>query len=150
MKNQWLWCAFAALALGISSGSQAQQATGDIEKAVAALENQWLQGQKTNNVDLIAPLLADKLVSTDAEGKLSNKTQTLADGKSRKWTSAEYDNVQVTVFGDTAIAVGIYKGKGTESNGKAFDENERFTDTWVKMPNGKWQCVATQTSSVKM
>ena len=68
----------------------------------------------------------------------------------QKWSSAEYDNVQVTVYGDTAIATGIYKGKGTESNGKSFDENERFTDTWVKMANGKWQCVATQTSTVKM
>jgi len=26
----------------------------------------------------------------------------------------------------------------------------RWTDTWVKMPNGKWQCVATQASPLKM
>jgi ketosteroid isomerase-like protein len=149
MKNHWMYCALAVLALGVSGASQAQQA-GDTEKAIAALENQWLKSTQTNNADLAAPLLADKLASTDAEGKLSNKAQSLADAKSRKFTSAEYDNVQVTVYGDTAIATGIYKGKGTESNGKTFDENERFTDTWVKMPNGKWQCVATQTTAVKM
>jgi hypothetical protein len=31
-----------------------------------------------------------------------------------------------------------------------MDVNERFTDTWVKMPGGKWQCVASQSSPVKM
>ena len=47
------------------SRSQAQT-TGGTEKAVAALEEQWLQSQKTNNPDLVAPLLADKFVSTGA------------------------------------------------------------------------------------
>jgi hypothetical protein len=41
------------------------------EKAVAALEQQWLQSQETNNPDLIAPLLADKFIGTGADGKLT-------------------------------------------------------------------------------
>jgi ketosteroid isomerase-like protein len=57
--------------------------------------------------------------------------------------------VLVTVFGDTAIATGGFKGTGTEA-GKPFDEHVRWTDTWVKMPDGKWQCVASQGSPVKM
>src|SRR3984885_16150572 len=114
MKHQWLWGAFAALALGIAGGSQAQTA-GDTEKAVAALENQWLQSQKTNNPDLVAPLLADKFVSTGSDGKVTNKTQALAEAKSRHYASAEYENVQVTVFGDTAIATGGFKARGTEA-----------------------------------
>jgi hypothetical protein len=31
------------------------QTTGGTEKAVAALEQQWLESQKTNNPDLVAP-----------------------------------------------------------------------------------------------
>jgi ketosteroid isomerase-like protein len=54
--------------------------------------------------------------------------------------------VQVTVFGDTAIAIGGGKFKGTDSSGKPMDSHERFTDTWVKMPDGKWQCVAKRSS----
>jgi hypothetical protein len=65
-----------------------------------------------------------------------------------EWAS-DYENVQVTVFGDTAIAIGRVKDKGTDASGKPFDEHERWTDTWVKMPNGKWQCVATQASTIK-
>jgi DNA alkylation repair enzyme len=43
-----------------------------------------------------------------------------------------------------------FKGKGTDPSGKPLDENERWTDTWVKMPNGKWQCAASHASTVKM
>jgi ketosteroid isomerase-like protein len=33
--------------------------------------------------------------------------------------------------------------------GKPLDEWERFTDTWVKMADGKWLYVATHTSPLK-
>jgi len=103
----------------------------------------------TNNPDLLAPLLADKLVSTSSDGKVSGKAEALARAKATKYNSAEYTDVKVTVLGDTAIATGGFKGKGTDPSGKPFDEEERWTDTWVKMPSGKWQCVATHTSRVK-
>jgi ketosteroid isomerase-like protein len=67
-----------------------------------------------------------------------------------KYSSAEYSDVKVSVFGDTAIATGIEKLKGTDSSGKPLDANERWTDTWVKMPSGKWQCVASHQSPIKM
>lgn len=149
MKKTWMWCLIGLLSLGIATRSQAQQ-TGGTEKAVAALEQQWLQGQKTNNPDLVAPLLANKTVVTEADGKVLDKEGTLAVYKKTKWDSAEYTDVKVTVFGDTAIATGGFKGKGTDAAGKPFDVNERWTDTWMKMPSGKWQCVASHASLVKM
>ena len=57
----------------------------------------------------------------------------------------------MTIFGDTAIATGGFKGKGTDAMGKPFDNNnERWTDTWMKMPSGKWQCVASHATPIKM
>jgi hypothetical protein len=149
MKNTPLWCLLGLLSLGSAAVSQAQQSSGATDKAVVALENQWLESQKTNNPDLVAPLLADKFVSTGSDGKVTNKTQLLADAKARKYSSAEYEDVKVSVFGDAAIATGGFKAKGTDASGKPFDEHERWTDTWVKMPNGKWQCVATHASPIK-
>ena len=148
MKNTWVSCLLGLLSLGSAALSQAQQTSGGTEKAIAALENQWLQSQKTNNPDLVAPLLADKFVSTGADGKVTNKAQMLADSKASKFVSAENENVQVTVFGDTAIATGLWVGKGTDEKGKPLDAHDRWTDTWVKMPTGKWQCVATHSSPV--
>jgi ketosteroid isomerase-like protein len=149
MKRTWMWCLIGLLSLGSAAWSQAQT-TGGTEKAVAALEEQWLQALKTNNPDLLAPLLADKLVITSEVGKVAGKAETLADVKSIKWNSAENSDVKVTVFGDTAIATGGLKGRGTDASGKPFDLDVRWTDTWVKMPGGKWQCVASHDSIIKM
>jgi len=126
------------------------QKNASIEKSVTDLEQQWLKSQQANNVDLLEPLLADGFISTSSEGKVSNRTQTIAEAKATKYTSADYIDVKVMVFGDTAIAIGTFRSKGTDASGKPLDANERFTDTWVKMPNGKWQCVASHESPVKM
>jgi ketosteroid isomerase-like protein len=149
MKKTMMWCLIGLLSLGSAAWALAQT-TGGTEKAVAALEEQWLQSQKTNNPDLVAPLLADKFVNTETDGKVFNKAETLANAKATKYVKAEYEDVKVTVFGDTAIATGGFKAKGTDASGKPFDENVRWTDTWVKMPGGKWQCVASHQSAIRM
>jgi len=64
MKKLWIGCLIGVLLLGSAARSQAQQ-TGATEKAVAALEEQWLQSQKTNNPEQLVPLLAEKFVSTN-------------------------------------------------------------------------------------
>ena len=149
MKRTWLWCLLALLSLGSASLSQAQQASGATEKAILALENQWMQSQKTNNPDLVAPLLADKFVETSDDGKVRNKAESLAIARATKYSSVEYEDMKVTVFGDTAIATGGFKGQGTDESGKPFNSHSRWTDTWVKMPDGKWQCVASHGSNIE-
>jgi hypothetical protein len=147
MKKSTILCLLGLLSLDSFAWSHPQQ-TGGIERAVAALENQWLQSQKTSNPDLLAPLLADKFVNTGSDGKVTAKAETLEIIKTAKFASAEYYDMKVTVFGDTAIATGGFKGKGTDASGKPYAVDERWTDTWVKMPNGKWQCVASHASPI--
>ena len=108
-----------------------------------------MQSQTTNNPDLLAPLLADKFVNTNADGKVRNKAETLAAEKATKYSSAEYPELKVTVFGDTAIATSVWKGEYTDESGKPAKSHSRWTDTWVKMPDGKWQCVATHGSNIE-
>ena len=149
-RRSLIWCLLGLSFLMSTAWSQASS-TGATEKAVAALEEQWLQSQRTNNVDLLAPLLADKFVQTGSDGKVTtSKAAALADAKSTKWSSVEYTDVKVTVFGDVAIATGGVNGKGTDGDGKPLDIHERWTDTWVKMANHQWQCVASHASPVKM
>jgi ketosteroid isomerase-like protein len=117
---------------------------------VKRLEETWLQSEKTNNTDLLLPIIADGIVDTTTDGVLlTGKQAVIADAKAVKWTRAEYKNLQVSVFGDTAIATAIFDGKGTDSAGKAVDVHEQFTDVWVKMPSGAWQCVATHGTLIK-
>lgn len=147
MNRILTWCFLGLILLASAVWSEAQGAAGT-EQGVAALEQKWLQSQQTNNPDLVAPLLADKFVNTGSDGKVTDKAALLATAKATKYSSVAYDNLKVTAFGDTAIATGDFIAKGTDKEGKPFDVHERFTDTWVKMPNGQWQCVASHGSPV--
>ena len=118
-------------------------------KSVLALEQKWLQSQKTNDTALLEPLLADNIADTSTEGKLmTGKAAVVKDARGVKWSSAEYTDMQVTTHGDAAIVTGIFTGKGTDTTGKPVNVHERFTDTWVKMQDGKWLCVASHGSNI--
>lgn len=148
MNRTWLWYGLALVALANASFSQAQQVSDATEKAVLALENQWIESQKSNNPDLLAPLLADKFVNTGTDGKTRNKAETLAAERATRYSSAEYPELNVRVFGDTAIATSVWRGRYTDESGMLVNSHSRWTDTWVKMPDGKWQCVATHGSNI--
>jgi ketosteroid isomerase-like protein len=140
-------CLFGLLSLGGVAWSQAQQTTGEAENAVAALENQWLESERTNKPDMAAALMADRFVATGTDGTVASKAEDL--GGTPTYTSADNYDLKVTVFGGTAIVTGTHKSKGTSKQGKPFDAKYRFTDTWVKMPGGKWQCVAVANSPLR-
>jgi len=42
----------------------------------------------------------------------------------------------------------VFDAKGTDEKGKPMDMHARWTDVWVKMPNGTWQCVASHGSNI--
>jgi len=149
MKRSLVWCVAVLLSLMVAAQAQDKMG-GGTEQAVAGLEQKWVDAAKANNTDMLAPLLADKFINTDSSGKVTSKAETLANTKASKWEKNEISNVKVTVFGKTAIASGDWVGKGTDDKGKAVDAHERWTDTWIEMSGGKWQCVASHGSTIKM
>lgn len=46
-----------------------------------------------------------------------------------------------------AIAMGIWRGKGTMADGKIVDAHEHWLDTWLK--NGKYKCIASASTPMK-
>jgi ketosteroid isomerase-like protein len=144
-KNKPLFAVVGlALLMSIVRGQAGTDAEAT-EKAVAALENQWAEAQRTNNADLVAPLLADNFVQTSGTGKVTiSKAAALAAARAEKFSAMEYVGLKVYAFGDTAVAIAAFHARGTDASGKAFDETGRFTDTWARMPGGNWLCVASQ------
>ncbi len=134
------------LAGGVSL--RASAAAKDTEKAVLALEDEWLEADKQHNPEKAAPLLADTYMSTSAGGKLESRAKVLADITDRHYATGEYEDMRAAAYGNTAIVRGIFKGSGTEKDGKPFKEQLRFTDTWIKLTGDKWSCVATQYTAV--
>ena len=149
MKRVVSWCAPVLVLLATATWSQAQK-NAATEKAVADLEQQWLKSQQTNNVQLLEPLLAEGFTNTSSDGKVTSRAEAIAESKATKYTSVDYIDLKVMAFGDTAIAIGIFRAKGTDASGKPLDANERFTDTWTKMAKGEWRCVASHQSRIKM
>ena len=120
---------------------------GTVEKAITELESQWAVAQRDGKAAVVAPMLADTFVNTDADGQTYGKAKLLSDLKGGTWEQNGISDVKVTVYGDTAIATGAWAGKGVDGDGTKVDRRERWTDTWVKMPNGQWLCVASQQTS---
>lgn len=74
-----------------------------------------------------------------------NKAQYLASIKSKSADtyveSAISDDVQVQVYGTTAIVTGLDIVKG-KNGGQSYENKYLYMDVWVKR-SGRWQCVKT-------
>lgn len=119
-----------------------------ISKVIVALESKWAGAQKTGRADIVAPLLAESFVNTDAGGVVSGKKILLSNLKGGKWEHNEISGVEVKVYGSTAIATGGWAGKGVDGDGTKIDRRERWTDTWVEI-DGIWLCVASQQTTLQ-
>lgn len=143
-----------ALLLTLTVTASAQGAlpssVADIRAAqeVLALEELWLQSEKTNRPELAEPLMAEDFHATGIDGRVIDKAQDIATTPV-KYLSAENFDMQTSVFGTTVIVRGAHASKGLDATGKPFELSYRFTDTWVKMPNGRWLCVASHSSLLR-
>lgn len=146
---------FVLLAMSVAvAGAQdkekaAPKAGGDVAQTITNLENKWAKASTANDAAGVGALLADDVVIVDSDGTTYPKSEVLQRVKKAKWQTNELSNMKVTTHDNTAIAAGVWTGKGTDGTGKAIDTKERFADTWVKMPNGKWLCVASASATMK-
>jgi len=149
MKKVLVLFGVLLLALPLAAQKGDNMSGGGVAQAVTQMEQQWASNSKMGNVDAVAANLADSFVELDSDGSLYTKAQAVDRMKGAKWQVNEVSNIKVMVHGDTAIATGSWQGKGT-SAGKSIDQHESWIDTWMKMPNGKWQCIASASALVKM
>ena len=145
-----LVCALLVLALpAAASGQQIQTVAGNASKdqqAVIKVLREWLGALARNDLAAVERIVADDYVITASPGVVLNKDQDLAPLRSgdTKFDSASAEDVNVRVFGSTAIVTGI-AAFSVPIRGKAFDLRERFTDVYVKR-KGRWQPVSSHTT----
>ena len=120
-----------------------------VESKIIAIEKAWNQAYKFRDKKALGEILDDSMVLVNDDGSLQNKRAFLVAVDASKPTDqqqAEPESISVHVFGDVAIATGIFREKGIE-NGKAYLRRNRFVDTWVSR-NGSWVCVAASATPV--
>ena len=131
------------------TSSLAAQERSSVESKIIAMEKAWNQAFKFRDKKALGEILHDSIVLVNDDGSLESKggfLNIVESAKSSDDQQAEPESISVHVFGDTAIATGVFKEKGIE-NGKAYVRRNRFVDTWVNK-NGNWVCVAASATPV--
>ena len=131
--------------------SEAPHDKKTMEAQVLKLGLEYNQMIVRGDTAAIEKILADDYLYTTDDGKIVNKTEELAHYKNlkSKIESIETTDQKVRVLGNnSAVETALIRIRGTDANGKPFDETERYTTTWV-WRNLRWQIIADHTSAVK-
>ena len=119
-----------------------------VQSKIIALEKAWNQAYKLGDTRALEEILDDQIVLINDDGSIQTKAEFLASVQPAKSQEQQVapESMKVHVFGNTAIATGVFRAKGVEA-GKPYVRRERFVDTWVNK-GGKWLCVATNATPV--
>jgi ketosteroid isomerase-like protein len=119
-----------------------------VQSKIIALEKAWNQAYKLGDTRALQGILDDRIVLINDDGSIQTKAEFLASVHPAKAQEQQLapESMNVRVFGNTAIATGVFRAKGVEG-GKSYVRRERFVDTWVDK-GGKWSCVATNATPV--
>jgi ketosteroid isomerase-like protein len=119
-----------------------------VQSKIIALEKGWNLAYKNGDRRALDRILDNEIVLINDDGTVQTKGEFLASVK--KSTGQEQqvvpESISVHVFGNVAIATGVFRAKGVEA-GKPYVRRERFVDTWI-YKGGNWACVATNATPV--
>ena len=133
---------FCVLVLILTMPAGTQDA-GSSESKIVALEKAWNQAYKFRDKKALGAILDDSMILVNDDGSLLSQNVFLASVATARPSDeqqAETESIFVRLFGNTAIATGIFRAIGVE-HGKPRLKRNRFIDTWVSK-NGSWVCVA--------
>lgn len=120
-----------------------------VQSRIVALEKAWNQAYKAGDRRALDAILDKDIVLINDDGSVQSKAEFLA-GITKAVSSQEQqvapESMSVHVYGNVAVASGVFRAKGTEA-GKSYVRRERFVDTWLYR-GGKWVCVATNATPV--
>ncbi len=120
----------------------------DTEKELFKLENDWSTAWAKNDSKFLEQLYAEEYIATGHDGKIYNKAEGLKEDLSPAYTDKTFklSDLKAHMYGETAVVTGL-NSITFKKGGKPAKMNGRFTDVFVKR-DGRWQCVATQGTTV--
>ncbi len=121
-------------------------AAADVAKTINDLEVQWVVSMAAGNWTAVESFLTPDFVGTDGDGKRADRAAYIAGMRDGGLTFSNVSSGPYTVLvnGNTAVHLGEGTRTVTTKNGKATRIHTVWTDTWVRMPNGQWLCIAGQ------
>jgi ketosteroid isomerase-like protein len=116
------------------------------QDAIKSLEKRCAAALVSGDFKVLESIFSEGWLLVVADGHTMTRDEVLADlhAGNLKFTSYELGEIEVRLFGNTAIAVGHGHPHG-ELRGEKFVENEVFSDTFVRQ-NGQWHCILSHSS----
>jgi ketosteroid isomerase-like protein len=139
-----LWSCSSGPAPAMPSNTTIQAAPpGTVAETIAALERKWADAIVNRDMATLNELIADDFVGTSWSGGSYSKAKAVEDIEFRVFVaeSVDLENIEVKVFGDTAVVSLIQVEKSKYEN---RDRSGRYgySDVWVKR-DGRWQAVSS-------
>ena len=122
------------------------------EKEVRELEEQLAKAVVRGDREFFERTLAEDFTHTSHTGAFKTKAQWMAESKfsdarqkagATRYDAFELDQLDVRLYGDTAVVTGRSTPKGTTAKGEPIAGQFRFLRVWAKR-QGRWQAVAFQ------
>jgi ketosteroid isomerase-like protein len=133
----------AILAIGMSP-ARGEDDKSDAASTLKALDAKLTDAFKAGDFEMLGKYFADDYILVDPRGGLHSKKQHLkylTDGTA-KFKELNETDVNVKVFGDTAVVTGLLQVTGTVE-GKEISPEYRWTRVYNKSGD-MWQCVLEQ------
>jgi ketosteroid isomerase-like protein len=141
-----LFCLLAFASAVTASG--AQLSVRSDQEILIQLERDWDAAFHRKDVRFIANLLADEFIVTYGDGTRGDKARELAlvADFNQQVDSSTQDEFMVKVFRDTAVVWFTQRLVGPVQ-GRPVEITNRYMDVFV-MREGRWQCVASQSTKL--
>ena len=137
---------FLLIALAACDKWSDKRVRESVEQAIRQLDNERIQAQIHADATALDRIYAADFIGVGPSGTVRTKPQVLSDFTSGdlKFQSITTDDVQVRVYGNTAVETGLSTMTG-QDKGKDVPRDTRFTRVWVNQ-RGRWRLVANHYS----
>jgi len=116
---------------------------------VLAAEAAWTEAHRNTDKAAIKHLMHPNYTIINPQGRVVRCDEALASyvPGQRQWEFAESAEHEVSIYGNTAVVIGLWRAKGV-NNGEAFDYAARYVSVWVK-EDDRWQMVSDQSTPIR-
>jgi ketosteroid isomerase-like protein len=142
---------FIAASFALGQKQSARRAPRrNVDHVIRQVDYERIQAQIGADAAALDRIYADDFIGIGPSGTVRTKEQVISDFTSGdlKFQSITTDDVQVRVYGNTAVETGRSTMIG-QDKGKAVPRDNRFTRVWIKQ-QGRWRLVSNHYSSLIM
>jgi ketosteroid isomerase-like protein len=129
--------------------NQSEKSTPSAEEEIRSLEQERNLAIVNGNAAVLDRMTAEDYTFITLRGELRTKSEIVKGFQSGafKYESRQISDLNIRVFGDTAIVTGRSTQKGAE-NGKDYSGDYRFTRVYIRQ-NGHWLTEALQATVIR-